>query len=38
MKLAQLAPDGSRLEGGIFDDRRRLNRAYLLSLQDDALL
>jgi DUF1680 family protein len=38
MTMIQLAPNESRLEGGIFDKRRRLNRAYLLSLTDDALL
>jgi len=36
--MIQLAPNKSRLEGGIFEHRRRLNRAYLLSLTDDALL
>ncbi|SMH42748.1 hypothetical protein SAMN06295885_2046 [Rathayibacter oskolensis] len=36
--LSQLAPEDTRLEGGVFDRRRRLNRAYLVSLQDAALL
>ncbi|KQQ03366.1 MULTISPECIES: beta-L-arabinofuranosidase domain-containing protein [unclassified Rathayibacter] len=38
MPLSQLAPADTRLAGGTFDQRRRLNRAYLLSLEDDALL
>lgn len=38
MTMFQLAPNDTRLEGGVFDDRRRLNRAYLLSLTDEALL
>ncbi|WP_181110263.1 MULTISPECIES: beta-L-arabinofuranosidase domain-containing protein [unclassified Rathayibacter] len=29
---------GTRLERGLLDARRRLNRAYLVSLEDDALL
>lgn len=38
MTMTQLAPPDARLEGGVFDDRRRLNGAYILSLHDDALL
>ena len=38
MTMFQLAPNDTRLEGGVFDDRRRLNRDYLLSLTDEALL
>jgi uncharacterized protein len=38
MTLSQLAPHDARLDGGVFENRRRLNRAYLLSLQDEALL
>ena len=38
MTMFQLAPNDTRLEGGVFDKRRRLNRAYLLSLDDEALL
>ena len=38
MTMFLLAPNDTRLEGGVFDDRRRLNRAYLLSLSDEALL
>lgn len=38
MALTHLPPRDTRLERGVFDDRRRLNRDYLLSLRDDALL
>jgi DUF1680 family protein len=38
MTMFKLAPNDTRLEGGVFEDRRRLNRAYLLSLTDEALL
>lgn len=38
MAMRQLAPEDTRLEQGLFDDRRRLNRSYLVSLQDRGLL
>lgn len=38
MTLAHLANGSVTLGSGIFDRRRRLNREYLLSLTDDALL
>ncbi|WP_108251453.1 beta-L-arabinofuranosidase domain-containing protein [Planctomonas deserti] len=38
MTLSPLELGTVRLDPGVFDDRRRLNRAYLASLQDDALL
>jgi DUF1680 family protein len=38
MSMVQLAPNDTRLEAGVFDHRRRLNRDYLLSLSDEALL
>lgn len=38
MTLTHPAPHETRLERGVFDDRRRLNRSYLLSLTDEGLL
>lgn len=38
MTLTHPAPAATRLERGVFDDRRRLNRSYLLSLTDEGLL
>ncbi len=38
LPLSPLPLDAVRLDRGVFDDRRRLNRAYLVSLQDEALL
>ncbi|WKK70289.1 glycoside hydrolase family 127 protein [Rathayibacter oskolensis] len=38
MTLTHPAPSETRLSRGVFDDRRRLNRSYLLSLTDEGLL